>query len=241
MAGTVKEVLRPERLVFTGGPLREDGSLLFEVLNTVTFEESGGKTTVTLTAKLVRAEPGFEAYWKGAVAGWTQSLEKLEDSLGPLRTITIIRGFQAPRELVWSAMTDPKQVVKWWGPRGFTTTVEQMDLRPGGTWKLTMVGPDGAKYPNQHTFREVVRPERIVYNLSGSREGGAAPVTAVATWTFTAMDESFTVVEIRMVFPTAEAREFVARQYKAVEGGHQTLERLAEHLQALGAPASAAS
>ena len=53
----------------------------------------------------------------------------------------ITRVFNAPRELVWKAMTDPKHVVNWWGPRGFTTTIETMDVRVGGIWKHTMHGP----------------------------------------------------------------------------------------------------
>jgi uncharacterized protein YndB with AHSA1/START domain len=231
MSGTVREVTAPERLVFISGVLREDGSFHFEVLNTVTFAEAGGKTTVTLHARILSAQPGFEQFWKGAPAGWRQSLEKLEDTLGPVRTITAMRGFDAPRRLVWEAMTNPKQVVRWWGPRGFSTTVHEMDVRPGGRWSLTMHGPDGANYPNRCTFLEVEPPERLVFQNEGEREGGPG-VTFVATWTFTAIEEGFTVVEIRMVFPTAEDREYVAREFNAVDGARQTLERLAEHLPA---------
>jgi len=233
MGGTVREVTAPERLVFSCGVLLEDGSFHFEVLNTVTFSESDGKTTVSLHAQVVNAQPGYEQFWKGASTGWRQSLEKLEDSLGPVRTITAVRGFDAPRKLVWDAMTDPKQVVHWWGPRGFSATVHEMDLSPGGRWTLTLHGPDGANYPNQSTFLEVVPPERLVFRHEGRREGGPG-VSFVATWTFSEIEEGFTVVEIRMVFPTAEDREFVAREFKAVEGAGQTLERLGEHLALAG-------
>jgi uncharacterized protein YndB with AHSA1/START domain len=229
MGGTVKEVTAPERLVFTNGLLLEDGTFHFEVLNTVTFAEAGGKTTVTLHARILTAQPGFEQFWKGAFTGWNQSLEKLEDSLGPVRTITAVRGFNAPRELVWEAMTDPKQVVRWWGPRGFSTTVHEMDVRSGGRWTLTMRGPDGANYPNQCIFLEVFPPERLVFQNGGRREGGP-DINFVSTWTFSEIEVGFTVVEIRMVFPTAEGREYVAREFKAVEGAGQTLERLGEHL-----------
>jgi uncharacterized protein YndB with AHSA1/START domain len=76
----------------------------------------------------------------------------------------IERVFNAPRELVWKAWTDPLHVVHWWGPRGFTTTVETMDVRPGGIWKHVMHGPDGANYPNWCVFSDVVEPERIVFS-----------------------------------------------------------------------------
>src|SRR5208282_5102482 len=64
------------------------------------------------------------------------------------REIVITRVVDAPRELVWEAMTDPWHVIHWWGPRGFTTTVETMEVRTGGVWKLVMHGPDGTNYPN---------------------------------------------------------------------------------------------
>ena len=53
--------------------------------------------------------------------------------------------FDAPRELVFQAFTDPKHVAAWWGPKGFTTTIRQMDVRPGGIWRLVMRGPDGTR------------------------------------------------------------------------------------------------
>jgi uncharacterized protein YndB with AHSA1/START domain len=148
-----------------------------------------------------------------------------------VRQIVIIRVFDAPRELVWQAMTDPKHVVNWWGPRGFTTTVETMDVRPGGVWKHTMHGPDGTNYPNKSVFQEVVKPERIVYSHGGGREGGPG-ATFVATWTFEVVEDGKTRVTIRMVFPSAEARDFVVKEYGAIEGGKQTLERLGEFLAA---------
>src|SRR3954471_663109 len=80
------------------------------------------------------------------------------------REIVISRLFDAPRELVWAAWTDPQQVVQWWGPKGFTTTIHEMDVRPGGVMRHTMHGPDGTDYANKSVFKEVVKPERIVYS-----------------------------------------------------------------------------
>lgn len=78
------------------------------------------------------------------------------------REIVITRVFDAPRELVFEAWTDPKHITQWWGPKGFTTRVTQLDLRPGGKWRYVMIGPDGTEYPATGTFREIVPPERIV-------------------------------------------------------------------------------
>jgi len=147
------------------------------------------------------------------------------------REIVLSRVFNAPRELVWKAWTDPEHVVKWWGPRGFSTTIETMDFRVGGTWKHTMRGPDGASYPNKSIFKEIVPLERIVYSHGGGREDGAAPgANFVATWTFVDEGEGRTRLTGTMLFPSKEAREIVAREYGAVEGGRQTLERLSEVL-----------
>jgi uncharacterized protein YndB with AHSA1/START domain len=156
--------------------------------------------------------------------------EKRNDAAGPAdREIVIARVVSAPRELVWEALTRPEHVVHWWGPRGFTTETEVMDVRPGGVWKHTMIGPEGARYPNKSLFREVVPPERIVYSHGGAREGGPG-ANFVATWTFEAVGPRQTRVTIRMVFPSAEARDLVVREYGAIEGGEQTLARLDELL-----------
>src|ERR1700736_566480 len=88
------------------------------------------------------------------------------------REIVITRSFDAPRELAWEAMTNPKHVVNWWGPRGFTTTIQEMDVRPGGIWQHVMHGPDGTDYPNRSVFKEVVKPERLVFVHGGGKKGG---------------------------------------------------------------------
>jgi uncharacterized protein YndB with AHSA1/START domain len=145
------------------------------------------------------------------------------------REIIITRDFTAPRELLWEAMTDPKHVVNWWGPRGFSTTIETMDFREGGHWKHVMQGPDGTKYPNHSIFREIVKPERIVFSHGGHREGGPG-VRFESTWSFAALTAEKTRVTIRMVFPTADERNFVVKEFGAIEGGKQTLMRMGEHL-----------
>ncbi len=126
-------------------------------------------------------------------------------------------------------MTNPKHVVNWWGPRGFSTTIEEMDFRVGGVWKHVMRGPDGVNYPNKSIFKEIVKPERIVYQHGGKRENGPG-VSFVSTWTFEALAVDKTRVAIRMVFPAAAERDFVVKEFGAIEGGKQTLERLGEYL-----------
>jgi uncharacterized protein YndB with AHSA1/START domain len=150
------------------------------------------------------------------------------------REIVIAREFDAPRELVWEAMTNPKHVVNWWGPRGFSTTIEEMDFRVGGVWKHVMRGPDGVNYPNKSIFKEIVKLEKIVYSHGGRRENGPG-VSFVSTWTFDVVETGRTKVTIRMVFPSAENRNFVVKEFGAIEGGRQTLERLGEYLTKMSA------
>jgi len=145
------------------------------------------------------------------------------------REIVITRIFDAPRELVWEAMTNPKHVVNWWGPNGFSTTVEEMDVRPGGIWKLVMHGPDGTDYPNKSIFTEIVKPARISYSHGGGKKGGPG-AQFEATWTFDIVEADKTQVTIRMVFPSTAARDMIVKEYGAIEGGKQTLARLAEYL-----------
>jgi uncharacterized protein YndB with AHSA1/START domain len=146
------------------------------------------------------------------------------------RDIVITRDFNAPRELVWLAMIDPQHLVHWWGPHGFTTTIEEMDVRPGGVWRLVMHGPDGVDYPNHSVFTEVIKPERIAFSHGGSREGGP-DAKFEATWTFEAIEARKTRVTIRMIFPSSAERDQTVKEYGAIEGGKQTLERLAAHLE----------
>lgn len=144
------------------------------------------------------------------------------------REIVVSRVFDAPRELVWKAWSDPAHVSEWWGPRGFTTTTHEIDFRPGGVWRHTMHGPDGTDYPSMCVFHEIVKPERVVYSLNGGKKG-IGDVQAEVIWIFEAQGEK-TKLTLRMLFSSSASREHVAREYGAREGGVQTLERLEEYL-----------
>jgi uncharacterized protein YndB with AHSA1/START domain len=86
------------------------------------------------------------------------------------RSIIGSRVFDAPRELVFSAFTDPKHLAQWRGPAGFTTTTHSFDFRVGGVWRFVMHGPDGRDYQNRVVYEEIVRPERIVYRHTGDED-----------------------------------------------------------------------
>src|SRR5439155_6676281 len=87
-------------------------------------------------------------------------------------TVTLTRVFEAPRALVWKAWTDPEVMAQWFGPRGFTNPVCQLDVRVGGSLHIVMRGPDGNDYPMKGVFREVLAPERLVFtNIAIDHEG----------------------------------------------------------------------
>jgi uncharacterized protein YndB with AHSA1/START domain len=138
--------------------------------------------------------------------------------------IVISRVFAAPRERVWAAWSDPWQVGQWWGPKGFRSTITEMDQRAGGIWRLVMHGPDGTNYPCTMEFLELVPRERVVYRTRGGKE--SAPVEQFdTTMTFEDVDAG-TRLTIRMVFATAAQRDYNVRTYGAIEGGEQMFDRL---------------
>ena len=94
---------------------------------------------------------------------------------------TIVRAFDAPREVVWRAWTEPEQLAQWFGPRGISTPLDKirMDLRPGGQASLVMVDDaSGVEYLNTGTYLEIAPPERLVWKDDGFSDGtGPGKVT----------------------------------------------------------------
>ncbi len=147
------------------------------------------------------------------------------------RELEVTRFFDAPREMVWKAWTDPKQVAQWWGPRGFSTTIEKMDVRTGGVWKHVMHGPDGTDYPNKSRFVEVVKHKRIVYKHGGGKKGGPS-AQFECSWTFED-EKGGTRLTLRQVYKSKGARDLIIKTYGALEGAKQTFARLGEYLEAM--------
>jgi uncharacterized protein YndB with AHSA1/START domain len=142
-------------------------------------------------------------------------------------TLVISRLLNAPRELVFEAWTDPKHLAHWYGPNGFTITTENIDVKAGGEWKFIMHGPDGRDYPNKIIFTEVLKPERLVYHHAGDAD--TEPVSFHVTVTFEKSGEQ-TQLTMTSVFASAEELDRVNREYGAIEGGQQTITRLAAYL-----------
>ena len=82
------------------------------------------------------------------------------------------RKFDAPRDLVWRALTEPGHLVHWWGPQGFTVRVAEVDLRPGGIFRYTLRSPDGWEMRGRWVYQEIAAPERLVTLTSFTDDNG---------------------------------------------------------------------
>lgn len=230
--GTYREVDAPSRLVVDSIVPGEDGTTLIASSHTVTFDEIGDRTRVTVNARAIVFGERMLAALAGMKAGWNQSLQKSEDALHDSldRQIVLTRLYPAPPEVLFPLWIEQRHLERWYGPDGFTITVEEFDLRPGGKWRFTMHGPDGTDYPNLITFLEIVPKERLVV-LKGTPEDAEPPFTQIVT-----LDEMAgqTALSMRLVFDSAAELDRVVATYNAVEGGTQTLSRLAALLDGLG-------
>ena len=140
------------------------------------------------------------------------------------REIVSERVFDAPRDRVFAAYTDPELIPRWWGPRRLTTTVDQMDVRRGGAWRFVCHDSDGEEQGFRGTYREVTPPERIVQTF----EWEGMPGHVIAE-TVTFEDLGRTKVTGTSLFHTTEERDGMLAS--GMEGGlTETHDRLAELL-----------
>jgi len=152
------------------------------------------------------------------------------------RVLDITRVFDAPRELVWKAWTEPERVKRWWGPKGFTAPFCKIDLRVGGVFLYCMRSPDGKDYWSTGVYHEVVKPERIVYTDRFADERGNVvpathygmsadfPLEMLVTVTFEEHEGKTRLTLIHVGIPSGADRD------GACQGWNESLDKLAEHL-----------
>ena len=139
------------------------------------------------------------------------------------RELTISRLLNAPRELVWEVWTKAEHIKNWWGPTGFTNTIFSMEVKPGGVWDFIMHGPDGTDYKNKSIYKEIIKPERIVFEHVSPK--------FTATITFEEKNGK-TLLTWNMLFETKEQFEKVVKTFKADEGLKQNIIKLEDYLKA---------
>ncbi len=190
-SGVYREIAPPERIVFTQvyEPWPDQ-----EVVVSTTLAEKDGRTALsqTLLFNSVEARDGMVA--SGMEWGQAQSFERLDELLAELARsggadgtaagpqLALTRDFDAPRDLVWKAWTEPERLARWWGPAGSEIGVRSLDLRPGGVFHYGMRAPDGSEMWGRFVYREIEPPQRLVFVSSFSDETGGVtrnPWTAV--------------------------------------------------------------
>lgn len=153
----------------------------------------------------------------------------------------ITRVFDAPRDLVWKALTEPGHLVHWWGPKDFTVRVAEVDLRPGAVFLYCLRSPDGWEMWGKWVYREIVAPERLVTVVSFTDDKGNAvrhptsptwPLEILTTATLSE-NEGRTMVTIRSAPHNAteeESKVFFGSLDGMEEGFTGTLDKLADYL-----------
>ncbi len=143
------------------------------------------------------------------------------------REIVLVRVLDAPREAVFAAWTDRDAFCQWFGPEGFTCTVREMDVRPGGRARFAMTSGDGTVYTNRFEYLDVVPGERLVMDHGSDADDD--PARFRVTITLDEQADGKTVLTLRQLHPTVEQRE-AGIGFGAVELGLQTMQKLAHHL-----------
>jgi uncharacterized protein YndB with AHSA1/START domain len=148
------------------------------------------------------------------------------------RTVVITRVFEASREAVFKAWTDPAHLAAWWGPRSFTNPVCEVDLRVGGKLRIVMRAPDGAEHPMMGVFREITPPERLVFTNIATDPAGTVLLEGLTTVTLAEHGAGHTrlTVESRAVARV----DYASRMLEGMEvGWTQSIDRLGEFLRDL--------
>jgi uncharacterized protein YndB with AHSA1/START domain len=138
--------------------------------------------------------------------------------------LVITRILDAPRNVVFQAWTEPGRAARWWGPQGFVTTYCDMDVRPGGAFRVCMRSPEGVDHWKQGVYREVVEPERLVFTFAWEDAEGKPGHETLVTVSFAEQGAKTRLTLHQAVFET------VARRDEHQRGWTSTLQRFAEYL-----------
>jgi uncharacterized protein YndB with AHSA1/START domain len=238
--GVVKELRPPELMVYTfawddRSSVGLGESPYKENIVTVRFEEEGNKTVMHFT----QGPFATEGERDGHTGGWNSAFDCFAEFIlseqpgrpaSSTSEVHLRRVFAAPREMVFKAWTDSEQMAQWWGPRGFTNQVCEIDARGGGKIYVEMRAPDGTVYPMTGRFIEVYPPYRFHFTTTPLHQNGKA---LFETWTsvFFAEVEGGTevVLDVHVTKSTPEAAPYL----KGMNAGWtQSLDRLGELLAA---------
>jgi uncharacterized protein YndB with AHSA1/START domain len=142
--------------------------------------------------------------------------------------IRMVRAFDAPRDLVFEAHSKCEHLTNWWGRTGSTLSTCELEFRPGGTWRFVERQQNGEEYGFRGAFREIVRPERIIWTFEFD---GMPGKVSVDTLTFSERAGK-TVLTATSRFGSKEDRDGMAAS-RMEEGANETWDRLAEYLKVI--------
>ena len=157
-----------------------------------------------------------------------------QDAVNETERMVVTRVFDAPRELVWKAWTDPHYVMQWWGPKGFTAPVCKMDFREGGKFLCCMRSPDGQEFWNGGEYHEIIPYEKIVSSMYFSDRDENKVDAAQYGLEHEAIEEAYDVVtfedwgngQTKLTFIGNETMES-AQASGQVDGWNQILDKIA--------------
>ncbi|MGD9740855.1 MAG: SRPBCC domain-containing protein [Bauldia sp.] len=251
MVSEYREVTPETKLVLLNRILADaDGVAQAEVLTTVRFVEDRGRTIVNVEEEVLRSTPAAAGALAGMEEGMNQTLERLGAHVHSIMVavpesepiVWIARLFEAPRELIWKALTDANHLKHWWGQANAVNEVVEMDARVGGRWRIhqrydgpqeeTGV-PPGSVFKFSGTVLELVPPERIVQTFEMAEMFPGKVI--VETLTLTALSPTRTLYKVVSRFDGPEA--FADRDGLVASGmsygAQETLNRLEDYVRTL--------
>jgi len=150
------------------------------------------------------------------------------DQAGDYKTLTISYELQASRDKVWDAWTKPEQFALWWSPEHFTIPICELDVRPEGTLRVDMKGPDGNIYPSIGTYKEVVRPDKLSFINSPLDKEGNKLFEVLQTVELTENNgKTLLKITSEVVSATPEAQPYLAGMEIGI---NQALQKLDDYL-----------
>jgi uncharacterized protein YndB with AHSA1/START domain len=185
--GEYREIAAPERVVLTQiyEPYPDQ-----EALVSTTLAEKDGKTTLSQTLRFASSEARDGMIASGMESGEAESFDRLDELLAelsskaaPVAELAVTREFDAPRDLVWKAWTEPERLAQWWGPSGSEIRVKGLDLRAGGFFLYSMKTPNGPEMWGKFVYREVNPQDCLVFvNCFSDANGGVTRNPWIAGW-----------------------------------------------------------
>jgi uncharacterized protein YndB with AHSA1/START domain len=239
-----REIVKPERIVFVDSFADDQGNPLSgmpEMVITVDFIDLGDQSKIKFNCAFANEADLQKTVGFGMVEGLNQCFAQLDEYLATKgtqkaetkinltlpsdREIRMSRIFDAPRDLVFKALTDPNLLAQWWGPNNTTTIIDTLEFRVGGAWRFVQRDPTGEENAFRGEFREIVPPERVVQTFEWE---GLPGHILVETMTLEDLDGK-TRITTTSLFDSKEDRDGMLSSGMEV-GANESWDRLAKLL-----------